>query len=297
MEGAVKGPVIVSRRRANYTPTYRAQGYQRPFLQRLTPLTWFIMVVLALGVAGGIAALIIRAANTKVETAPFPAILATRAAAQGAPAVAPATPAVDRKAAPGRTTPLPPQAVLIFQPTRTPIPTPAPTLPPSPTPAPTKVPNGSPWADHQQLQEDGTWLAPQEVISQAVADLGEYYTTLRDLSLAAYLTRSETILATYFTGAALDDMRRLEISRTVYAMNRAGQFSIEVRDFAVDGWTAKAAVITRGWVNDEYNKRTKQLIMKGKGEPDTITVRSVMYDRESGRWKFASVGESVEVNP
>lgn len=294
MDETVKGPVVVSRRRVNYAPTYRAQGYQRPLLHRLTPLTWFIVVVVALGLVGGVAALVIRAANTKVETASFSAVIATREAAQGALAAGATT---ERPAATRQTTALPPQAVMIIQPTRTPAPTPTTTPTPSPTPVPTKVPNGSPWADRQQAQKDGTLLAPQEVIARAEADLGGYYRSLRNLSLDDYLVHRETILATYFTGTALDDMRRLEISRTVYAMNRAGQFSIEVREFAVDGWSAKAAVLIRGWASDEYDVNTKQLVTKDKGEPDTVTVRAIIFDRASGRWKFATVGESMEVKP
>jgi hypothetical protein len=135
------------------------------------------------------------------------------------------------------------------------------------------------------------------VVAKATADLGSYYTMQLNLPLDNYLARRDEILDTYFTGEALDKMRQAEDNRVQYAVKRAGRTSIVIRHFSADGLTAKAGVITRGWTSDVYDIATQQLVATDQASTDTLTVMTIVFDKASGRWKFAAVDEIVEAVP
>jgi hypothetical protein len=272
----IKASVLNLVRRSGYQSTYHESNYRRPIYQRLTPLSRFV-VVLALVVLVAFLGVLINqsyASNGNGE------LLSDQLTAQPLP-----------------TLPLTPIVVLAEQ-----VETPA-----SPdiaqneaaAPAPVATPDYSraPWARQLFKQPDGTLTAPQKVIAQVTQDLAAYYTLQRDLPIDDYLATRDTLLTTYFTGTALQEMQSVEQSRDLYAMNRAGRFSIEIRRFSPDGLTAKAGIITRDWVSDVYDVQTRQLIARGKIKKDTLTIYTIAYNFPSGRWQFANIDEVTELTP
>jgi hypothetical protein len=115
------------------------------------------------------------------------------------------------------------------------------------------------------------------------------------MTIEDFLARREEILTTYFSGIALEETRKMEELRDVYAMNRTGRVSVEIRHFSPDGLTAKVAVITRDWVSDLYDVTTRQLMAQGRLKPDTLAIMTIRYDTAAGRWKFATVEEVIEI--
>lgn len=269
-------PRLRRREKSNYQPTYRESDYRRSIFFRLTPLARFIVGLLAVGVLAGVILLINQAVaanngNTLLSDRLNQHIVITP-------------------------TPFQARVVILFTPEPTPVPEPTPTEgPPTPTPEPT-VMTQAPWASQLTAQPDGTLMAPQQFVAKAMADLGAYYAMQNNLSLDDFIAKRDWMLTTYFTGAALEDMRRLEQVRDIYAMNRSGQYSIEIRNFAPDGMTAKAGVITRGWVSDVYDLTTMQLVAQGREKKDTLTIMAIVFEPASGRWKFAAVEEVIELN-
>ena len=272
----IKAGVLGLLRRSGYQPTYHESSYRRPIYQRLTPVSRFVLVLflVVLVVAAGVMINQSYAARTDGGS------LSAKLTAQPLPT--------------GPLTPI----VVMMQPTEIPVSREA-----VPTeenvPVLTRTPDFSraPWARQLFKSPDGTLTAPQKVIAQATVDLGAYYTIQRDLSIDDYLARRDAILTTYFTGTALQEMLSVEQNRDLYAMNRAGRFSIEIRRFSPDGLTAKAGVITRDWVSDVYDVQSRQLVTQGKIRKDTLTIYSIAYDYPSGRWQYAHIDEVTELTP
>ena len=276
----------------SYRPTYRVSPYRRPLLQRLTPLAWFVVALAVIGLLGGGAVLVYRASEARNGTE----LLADRLSGRTGATTAQAS----------RPTALPPSAAqsaaqshgsgnVLAKRAVTAVPTVMPTA--APTAMPTADPNRVAWADQLEPQRDGTLLAPQAVVDKAVADLSAYYVLQRDLPLADYLARRDEILATYFSGPALEAMREQEAQRKQYPMNRGGQFTLQVRDFAPDGKTAKAGVILRGWTNDIYDVATKRVRAKGQIDQDMFAIITIRFDQANGRWTFDAVEEVAELEP
>jgi hypothetical protein len=250
-----------------YKATFRESTYRRPFGRRLTPLSWFLLSLAAIAVFAFSVVLAGKWAESRNGTESLSKFAPSRPVIQVTVFVAAAE-------------------------------TPAPQLPtptPEPTPVPTQDWSRAPWADQLKRQLDGTLVAPPEIVAKAIADLSGYYTIQRDMTLDAYLAQREQILDTYFTGAALQEMKKTEETRDLYTVNRAGRFSLEVRHFAPDGMTARVGVITRDWVGDLYDVVTQQLITSGRAKKDTLTILTIAYDPASGRWKFAAVEDVVEL--
>ncbi len=263
--------------RAGYRPTYRESHYRRSVIWRLTPLARYVMIIL------GVVALVLMG------------VLANRTmAAHGGSELL----SVELTTNPLPTVPLTP-ILVVLQNQNDGNATPLPTQPSTAEPAPTATPDltRAPWAGQLFREPDGTLMAPQKVIVQAKEDLGGWYIVQRDLPVGEWLSRRNTILNTYFAGAALQEMLSIEQSRDLYAMNRAGRYSIEIRRFAPDGLTAKAGVITRDWVSDVYDVQTKQLVARGQIKRDTLTIWSIAYDQLSGHWKFMHTDEVTELTP
>jgi hypothetical protein len=283
MRRVIKLPVIGEWFASQYRPTYRESSYQRPFYQRLTPLTRFALVVVAIAVLAIGLALINQWRTAQNGTG----LLSDRV--------------------PTRPTfilsyydSFSPGFIVTYYQTPAPIPTPE-TVVSSAKPAavatlaPTSDMSRAPWAGQLTKAPDGTLIAPQPVVAKAVQDLSGYYSIQRNLGLEDYITTREEILRTYFTGSALEYMHSLELYQDQYAMNRAGRFSVEVRQFSPDGLSAKAGVIKRDWVNDIYNLSSKQLVTQGKVQTDTLTLTSVVFDPTGGKWKFSSVDQVIEL--
>jgi hypothetical protein len=270
----IRNAIFGRKAQPEYTPTYHESGYQRSIVHRLTPVTWFLVAVVA-AVVLAIASVVIARA---IEERGSHELLSDRLGVR-----------VDLTVTPELVwlvTPVTPPAEMLQV-----VATPRPTRPPTATPDPNYVP----WARQIITQPDGTLLAPRGVIDKAITDLGAYYDMQRDMSIDDYLARREEILTTYFTDAALEDMHQLEAQRDLYAMTRAGRYSIEIRHFSPDGLTARAGVITREWVSDLYDVISRQLVAKGRVKPDTLTIMLIRFDTLSGRWKFARVEEVTEL--
>ena len=300
MADSVRKPSVVLLRRPVPKPAYKVSAYQRPLLQRLTPFTWFIIIlcVLAVMAIAIVLANRISVSQTQNLSVPLPTRLAelqpdgAKAAAVTAPAVVDskigATNAPPAKNAETNKVAAPPA-------TATSTPKPTATATPAPTPTPTANPNDAPWARQLIQQPDGTFMGPQEVVNKAIADLSAYYTHQQNLSLDQFMHERYDLLNTYFTGQALVQMRQKENDRTQYAMNRSGTVIVEVRNFSADGNSAIAAVTRKGWMDDVYDVKTNQLIQQGVHEPDSLLVMSVMFDHANGRWKFATLDPDSEV--
>lgn len=286
----VREPALVRRASGNPKPKYRESAYQRPLIQRFTVFTWFILAMGVLGLVVAVALIMNSITSSQYRSVTLderlaemqkisPTAFALTAAAQ-VPTSAPAatsTPTNKGAALSAITTPLP-------APTQT------------PTPTPTVNPNDAPWANQLIQQPDHTFLAPQEVIDHAVADLSAYYTHLQNLALDDFLHERYDLLDTYFTGQALAQMRQQESNRKQYVMNRSGIIIIQLRSFSSDGKTALAGVTKRDWVNDVYDVTSHKLVQQNVKEPNTLLVMSAAYDQEDGRWKFATLDPDSEVS-
>jgi len=252
----------------SYKSTFHESTYRRSVGRRLTPLSWFLVSMAAVAVFAFAVVLTGKWVESRNGTEPLSKFVPSRPVIQ----------------------------VTVFAAAIPDTPEPAPPTPTSaPTPQPTQDWSRAPWADQMDRQLDGTLMAPPEVVAQAVADLSGYYTIQRDMPLDTYLQQRDQILNTYFTGAALQEMKRVEESRDLYTVNRAGRFSLEVRHFAPNGMTARIGVVTRDWVGDLYDVVTQQLITSGRAKKDALTIMTIAYDPASGRWKFATVEDAVEL--
>jgi hypothetical protein len=284
----VKPSLVLLRRKAP-KPAYRESAYVRPILQRLTPLTWFVIVLGVLGVLAIAFIVVNSVSRTQNVSVPLPTRLAELHQVDPNAPAAPTAAVVATSPPPVKHTETNKVAVLPATPTVRPTPTQA------PTPTPTPNPNDAPWARQLVQQPDGTWTAPEEVVNKAIADLSAYYTHQQNLTLDQFMRERFDLLNTYFTGQALVQMRQKENDRTHYAMNRSGTVIIEIRNFSVDGNSAVAGVTLKAWVDDVYDVKTRKLIKKGVSEPDSLLVMSISFDRANGRWKFATLDPDSEV--
>ncbi|HEY3342471.1 MAG TPA: hypothetical protein VGK81_10650 [Anaerolineae bacterium] len=291
MADIVREPVLVRRAGGGPKPKYRESAYQRPLIQRFTPFTWFSIVFCALGVVIAAIFIVTRPSTSQHPSVSLPERLAElqkinpTSFALTAAAQAPANQLPPKSAQTNKVAALPAAATARPSPTQV------------PTPTPTPNPNDAPWAGELVQQADGTFVGPKVVIDQVLADLGAYYTGQRDLSLDDYLRQRYDLLDTYFTGAALTDMRTSEANRKHYELNRAGAFVVQVRNFTVDGYTAKVGVMKRGWVNDIYDVTSRKLVAEGVAQKDSLSVMTITYDRSAKRWKFDAIEVVKEVQP
>jgi hypothetical protein len=263
--------------RSDYQPTYRESSYRRPFYLRLTPLTRFILILLMIVALAFMGVM----ANESLAARSSVVLLSDQLTAQPLP--------------PGTLTPI--VVVMANQDGTGVAPLPTQAIPIEPAPTATPDLSRAPWANQLFKQPDGTLMAPQKVIAQASLDLSQWYYVQRDLPIDDWLARRDTILNTYFTGSALQEMQGMEQARDLYAMNRAGRITIEIRRFTPDGLSAKAGIITRDWVSDVYDVQSRQLVARGKIKPDTLTISTIVYDQSSKRWKFAHTEEVTELTP
>ena len=283
MRRVIRLPSISSWLSTYYHPTYRESNYRRPFYQRLTPLSRFALIMVAVAVLATATALLNQSLTAKNGTT----LLADRV---------PSTPIISLHYYDNFYS----GVIITYYETPAPLPTPemvVVALPPKPTiePSPTPEIQRAPWAAQLTKEPDGSYMAPKPVIAKAVTDLSGYYTWQRNLALEDYInTRGET-LKTYFTSYAFDYLRSLEYYQKYYEMNRAGRFSVEVRQFSSDGLSAKAGVLKRDWVCDIYDLSSGQVVTQGKVYTDTLTLMSVVFDPTGGRWKFSSVDEVIEL--
>ncbi|MEO7704515.1 MAG: hypothetical protein ABIV92_07760 [Thermoflexales bacterium] len=279
---------------------FRTSDYQRPLLKRLTPLSKLLIFLVFLGLAATTYLIVNSVVSNKTNDESLSERLA-RATLVGTPTLAqpvvivPATgEGVASAAAP--TVTAVPQPAITAAPVEVTIKlaTAQPAFIPPPTP--TVDPLGAAWQNQMLRQADGTLMAPELVVTQARIEAGAFYALLRDLPLDQYLARRDSIFAEHFAGAALQGILRIEKARKQYSMNRSGQVEIRIRDFSANGLSATALISSRGWTNDVYDISTGALIEKGRRDKDTLTVSRIMFERMSGRWKFAIINQVVEVN-
>lgn len=277
---------------------YRPSRYRRPAIARLTALSWFMLLLFAMGLAAGLYLLIVRLSTR----ASGDALLADRLALETPVASASMTPSatLERASAPP-TSAIPPTPTPL--PADQPAPSPAvvqasPAGTPSvaPPPVATLDPLGAAWQNALTRQPDGTLMAPDAVVAQATADIAGYYAVLRNLPLDHYLARRTEIYAEYFAGTALEGVLRQEKQRTQYLLNRDGTLEIRIRDFAPNGLSATAAIRLRGWTNDVVEMATGRVVERARRDRDTLTLARIMFERATGRWKYAIINQVMEVN-
>ena len=259
---------------SDYRPTFRESGYRRSFLNRLTPLTRFLLGLGTIALFAVALLLINRLFSSGNGT-------------QNLSDVMPFQPEVTIYEQPAPTAVSQAQKKTVAQAESVAAQEVKPTVDTS----------RAPWAAQLAKQLDGTLMAPRAVVDKVMTDLGKYYAIQRDMSLEVYMLNRDDILKTYFTGAALAQMQAVEANRDLYGENRAGRYSIEVRDFSEDGYSAKAAIITRGWIVDLYDVTTSQLLASGRIKNDSLSIMTILYDQADGHWKFASVDETTDLKP
>lgn len=335
--------VVVRRRRRTQKPVFNVRQYGRSAIKRLTPLSWFLVLLgMALFIVAGISLAL------RLTDANYQSVLLSDRLGQVFSSASTATATVTHTNA--LKTPKATNTVLVFAPTKSPLETKNPaitvtaaqkvkqiplitvtpvvesfmtsTLNSGKTPTPAKAGSvlsraplptavnaqaepvsgptpegGAPWAAKLVRQPDGTLLAPADVISKAVLDLTSYYTETHDLALADYLAQRDTILKKYYKGDALKAMQDNELRRTQYERPIAGSVTILVRNFTLDGYTAKAGIYLRQWISDDYDVSSRVLLRKGVKHVDTLIVMTVVFDKDSGRWMYSAVADVGDLKP
>lgn len=294
-EAPPPSPLRMPRARRWMPGGYRTSAYRRPLITRLTALSWFILALFVLGLTAGAYLLVLRLSARASGDAPL-----TEWLAQVSPVATPS-------AAPPELPTVAPTLAVVSPPTPAPATVPAASVPaplaapagtPSvaPPPVATLDPLGAAWQTELAWLPDGTLMAPDAVVAQAMADISDYYALLRNLPLDQYLARRADIYAQHFAGTALEGVLRQEKGRAQYLLNRDGTIEIRIRDFAPNGLSATASISARGWTNDVIDIATGQMIERGRRERDTLTLARIMFERSTGRWKFAIINQVMEVN-
>lgn len=279
MRAEYKGATF-QKARVEYKQTYKLTQ-RRQWFQRLTPLAWFCIALMA---AGSIAFASMAISAVIQSTHAFVRLdeVVPAQVADVAPAAQPAKPMPT--ALPAR-----PTAVPTARPTL--VPTAAPTALPTLAPA---VVNGAPWAAALTPKPDGTLSAPAAVLEKATADLREWWVLNQTLDATLLAKDPDKLLGQYFDGSALEDQRK-QIQAGRFTLNRGGRFNIEIKDFSVDGMTAKAGVVLRGRVDAIINARNGRVIKNNLAGKDTLTVMTIRYDTAESRWKISQIDSVIEL--
>lgn len=274
--------------RVEYKQTYKLSERRR-WYQRLTPLAWFCVALLAAGILGfaslGVNALI----QSSQQFVRLDSVVADP------PALNPAVQAAD--AAPAS---LPAQPMPTAQPARpTAMPAALPTLAATvaPTAMPTAMPaiaNSAPWAADLKKMPDGTLSAPSFVVEKAAADLREWWTLNQTLDATLLVKDAQKLLGQYFAGAGLEDQLK-QFQTGPYTLNRDGRVTIEVKDFSADGLTAQAGVVVRNRVDAVIDTRTGRTLKDNFAGKDTLTLMTIRYDPAQRRWKISQIDDVIEL--
>jgi hypothetical protein len=279
MRAEYKGATF-QKTRVEYKQTYKLSE-RRHWYRRLTPLAWFCIALIAAGVIGFTSL----AVNAVIQsTHPFVRLdeVVAEQAADVAPVAQPAKPM---------------PTVMPARPTAAPTarPTLAPTVAPTalPTLAPAIV-NGASWAAEMKMMPDGTLRAPAAIIEKASADVREWWLLNQTLDATLLVKDPQKLLGQYFAGAALQE-QLAQFNTGRFTLNRGGQFSIEVKDFSVDGLTAKAGVVLRGRVDAVINAGNGRAIKNNIAGKDTLTLLTIRYDTAEHRWKITQVDDVIEL--
>ena len=264
-----------------YKPTF-TESKPRPVHQRLTPLAWFCVFLVTLALLGAVIVTFKKLMDANGSNQSLEQRLgkpAAPVAAQPKKNDVPVAPAatVAVVSAPAQVQESVPQAAAD---------TAAPTALPA-QPAPQS--NAVPWASQMTQQADGAWMAPKEVVAQASKNITTYYTVARNRSLEEYLQQRDQILTTYYINDGLQLMHAYEQKRAQYGMNKSGEVSVEIKNFAQDGLTAQADVTTKNWVNDIYDIKTGQLTKSDFKQQDSTLNLAIRFDPTGNLWKIEKV--------
>src|SRR5690242_10355756 len=142
MADTVRKPSLGLPRRTAPKPAYRESAYVRPMLQRLTPFTWFVMVLGVLGVLASAILLVNGISRSQNVGVPLPTRLAELQKGAGNAPVATAAAVVAPSQPPGKRT----ETNKVAAPPATATAKPTPTQSPTPPPTPTPNTNDAPWA-------------------------------------------------------------------------------------------------------------------------------------------------------
>lgn len=279
-----------------YKPTF-SESKPRPVVQRLTPLAWFCVFLIILALIGALI-VTIRKLTDNNGTQTLDQRLGRPAATQATAVPAVEAPIVAQPVNSAETVPTAAQPVApaeVGAPTVVPVATVAVPVAQAPAAVPAAPTNGVTWAAEMTQQADGSWMAPQGVVAQASSDIKAYYESARNRTLEEYLQQRNQILATYYVGDGLQLMNAYEAKRAQYGMNKSGEVSVEVKNFAQDGQTAQIAVTTKNWVNDIFDIRTKQLTKSDFKQQDSTLNLAIRFDLAAKRWKIEKVLDVVRL--
>jgi hypothetical protein len=118
-----------------------------------------------------------------------------------------------------------------------------------------------------------------------VANIQEYYKSIKQMPMGMYMAERTTLLPTYFFGNGLTTVKEGEAKRETYDYIKSGD--VVVRVVSVKGQTAVVKIQQKGWVTDVYDVKTGE-VKEADVKKDVIEqTMKVVYDPSDGRWKFA----------
>jgi hypothetical protein len=273
-----------------YRPTFQVSGYQRPWYQRLTPITWiaigagvFLLVIGVLLLTGNLLQLrgpsqaAIESGMVRPVSSPgVPAATAVlEQGVQGANASGTATP----------------------RPTPRASSTPRPTWTPAPTfePQPTGTPVGSSsidWEARMFQTASGEWMAPDDTAQRTERDVRDYFESLEkhkapDIAYKDIVQDPQGYFSRYFEGEALRTIQGRVNPETVEVL-REGSTDVRVTRFSKDGTTAVVSIAKRGWRVESYDRATLQT-SRIIEVPDETLMWQVRYSVVQRRWMIMNI--------
>ncbi len=165
-----------------------------------------------------------------------------------------------------------------------------------PVGAPATDASRAPWASTMVLAPDGSRVPPADVVHAAALSVQSWFEASRGADPKAFIKSRDTLLTTHLADTALTQQREQDKTQKTFAINREGKFSVEVKGFSEDGYTARAGVVMRGWVNDLYNLKTGKLVKKNVAQPDQLMILTIRYDLTTRQWKIISFDDIVPLN-
>ena len=118
-----------------------------------------------------------------------------------------------------------------------------------------------------------------------VAQIQEYYKSIKQMPMGMYMAERETLLPTYFHGNGLTAINAEEAKRETYDYIKAGD--VDVRVVSVKGQTAVVKIKQKSWVSDVYDVKTGEVKEADVKKDIVEQTMQVVYDPKDGRWKFA----------
>ena len=249
-----------------HKPTFKPSPAQRPFVQRLTPLAWVFIGVVAVALVLGVAGCVMTLTGRPTDE------------------------------------PWDPTATATSVPTETPVPTAG----PSPTPTvwfqeivtPTVDATGEVtaahpawWSDQMTQDAEGNWWPPEEVDAM----VKEHYLTYVESRNAVFpedgppdLNALEELNYEWYSGPQLEaQIRILEDQRNggVIYESEIDSIYLEIQKWSADGMESTLGATIQGIKVSSYNALTGELIETLEMESQLALWR-MRYDPWSGHWKM-----------